>query len=74
MNRDEKKILAYLAEENSSAALAHAKTLALPLAFLVDAINEKATELLADIVLEEDASGYHIIEDYREDIKQWLMK
>ena len=36
---------------------------------IADRINEIAADILGDILLEEDSSGYKIIEDYAEDFK-----
>jgi hypothetical protein len=33
---------------------------------VIDVINEKAADILGDIVLEETEDGYGLIEDYRE--------
>ena len=41
---------------------------------LADGINEAFTELIGDVVLERTHAGYKIIEDYREDVYQWLQK
>lgn len=74
LNKNEKEIVQSLLNGNVSAAKALAKSLNLPLAFLVDAINEKAMEELSDIVIEDGEDGYRLIEDYREDVELWLMK
>ncbi len=39
---------------------------------LADRINTKFLDLIGDIVLEENGRSYTIIEDYREDIEQWM--
>lgn len=39
---------------------------------LADRINTKFLDLIGDIVLEESGRSYIIIEDYREDIEQWM--
>ena len=72
LTSDEKEILRALAASEPSTARALAKLLNLPLAFLVDAINEKAMDALSDVVIEEGADGYYIVEDYREDIASWI--
>ena len=40
----------------------------------VDKINECLLEVIGDIVVENDGFSYRIIEDYREDIEEWLSK
>lgn len=41
---------------------------------LAERINEAFFDGFGDVVLENDGSGYRIIEDYYEDIKEWLTK
>lgn len=45
-----------------------------PLESYVDKINESLLEVIGDIVVENDGFSYRIIEDYREDIEEWLSK
>ena len=39
---------------------------------MVEQINDKAMDSIGDIVLEDDGNGLKLIEDYREDVEQWL--
>lgn len=39
---------------------------------LAAGINEKALERLGDVVLEPGADGYCLIEDYTEEVTQWI--
>lgn len=41
---------------------------------VAERINEAFYDLLGDVVLEEDGGEYRIIDDYYEDIRQWLTK
>ncbi len=43
-----------------------------PVESVVEKINEAFLESLGDIVLESDGDGYALIEDYREDVREWL--
>jgi hypothetical protein len=40
---------------------------------LADGINEKASEKMGDVVLEPADEGYAIIEDYTEEVSQWIL-
>lgn len=40
----------------------------------VDRINEAFADFFGDVVIEECDAGYKIIEDYREDVSNWLQK
>ena len=73
-DKNEKEILRHLLSEDQSAAADLARALSLPLAFLVDQINDKAMDLLGDVVIFDNGEGYHMIEDYREEIEIWLTK
>ena len=37
-----------------------------------EGINERALDLIGDVVLEYDGEYYRIIEDYKEDIEEWI--
>ena len=39
---------------------------------LAEGINEKALDMLGDIVLDGTADGYRVIEEYREEVSQWI--
>ena len=42
---------------------------------LVERINDSFMDTIGDVVLEMDSDGgYQIIEDYREDVEEWLLK
>ena len=41
---------------------------------LVERVNDLFTEYIGDVVFELSGEGYQIIEDYREDVEEWLMK
>ena len=43
-----------------------------PEGVMVEQINDKAMDSIGDIVLEDDGNGLKLIEDYREDVEQWL--
>lgn len=44
----------------------------IPEGVMVEQINDKAMDSIGDIVLEDDGNGLKLIEDYREDVEQWL--
>lgn len=44
----------------------------LPRETLAERINELFLDILGDIVLEENEGGFCVIEDYREDVEEWL--
>jgi len=44
----------------------------IPKGVMVEQINDKAMDSIGDIVLEDDGNGLKLIEDYREDVEQWL--
>lgn len=39
----------------------------------ISKINEYFTDLLGDIVIESDGEAFRIIDDYREDVREWLL-
>ena len=39
---------------------------------VADKVNTRMLDVLGDVALESDGAGYKLIEDYREDIEQWL--
>ena len=41
---------------------------------IAEKINETFLDLIGDVVLEDMGEGYEIIEDYRKDVSEWLMK
>ena len=41
---------------------------------VADLVNTAMLDVLGDVALEADGASYTLIEDYREDIEQWLMK
>jgi hypothetical protein len=40
----------------------------------IDRINECFADGFGDIIIESDGEQYRIIEDYKEDVKEWLLK
>lgn len=44
----------------------------IPEGVMVEQINDKAMDSIGDIVLEDEGNGLKLIEDYREDVEQWL--
>ena len=43
-------------------------------AALVERINEAFSDGFGDVIIEETPDGYTVIEDYREDITEWLSR
>ena len=41
---------------------------------IADAINEAFADGFGDVILESSDSGYVVIDDYKEDIEEWLSK
>ena len=60
--------IAAVAAEDAQAQRAAAKALGRMADAVADEINEIATEVFGDVILEDGADGYVIIEDYREQL------
>ena len=45
----------------------------LPESALAEAVNAALIETVGDTVIEEDASGYHVVEEYSEELKSWML-
>lgn len=41
---------------------------------IAERINEKALSVVGDVVLEDGGGGYHIIDDYTEDVTEWIKR
>ena len=41
---------------------------------VADAVNTAMLDVIGDVALEADGATYKLIEDYREDIEEWLTK
>ncbi len=66
-------ISAALDEDYAALADIVAKASALTDSF-ADEINEAFADGFGDVILEPDGEGYRIIDDYKEDITEWLLK
>ncbi|NCD06893.1 MAG: hypothetical protein EOL97_12300 [Spirochaetia bacterium] len=64
LSKEEEQILKYFIDNNYEKAVSVSKKENIMLSLLLDQINLKATEIIEDILIDED----HIIEDYKEAI------
>ena len=39
---------------------------------MAEMINLSATDICGDIILEEKCGGYTVIDDYKEDVSNWI--
>ena len=67
-------VLSALLDGDGGRAAALAKAAGVPLDSVVEGINEQALERIGDTVIEPSDGGYATVDDYREEIKEWLCK
>ena len=60
--------------EDSERAMNIARCEGIILDTAVDKINEAFFDNFGDVIIEGDSSNYNIIEDYKEDIGEWILK
>ena len=67
-------VLSALLDGDGDRAASLAKTAGVPLDTVVERINEEALERIGDTVIEPTDGGYATVDDYREEITEWLCK
>ena len=73
LSRDAIGFLSLLAADDAVGANAAAKQCGVPASVLAEQINEAFADNFGDVILEDDGtSGFVIIEDYLEDVIEWL--
>lgn len=73
LSADAIKFLSLLAANDVAGANAAAKQCGVPASVLAEQINEAFADNFGDVILEDDGiSGFVIIEDYLEDVIEWL--
>lgn len=68
------EVLQMLFYGNTEGAKKYSAEKKVPLDYFVEQINEYFLEQIGDSVIESDGTNYTIIDDYREDIEEWLTK
>ncbi len=71
-SQEEKTYLAMLLDGDPAGVRAVLLAASVMEAQLAEGINEKALDMLGDIVLDGTADGYRVIEEYREEVSQWI--
>lgn len=74
LSRLEISILKALLGEDSEKAMNIARSEGIILDTAVDKINEAFFDNFGDVIIEGGSSNYNIIEDYKEDIGEWILK
>ena len=72
LNENEIKFILGAFTSNNDVIMLAAEKCRLPIDALADRINEVFSDNFGDIILEDVEGEYRILEDYREDIEQWL--
>lgn len=72
LDKNAVRFLQHVSEEDQAAVQAFLSNGGEDADLLADRINEFFAEQFGDIVLEPSENGYRLIEDYREDMNEWL--
>lgn len=74
LSKEEVAILSAIFNAEINKAKAIAQELKTPIDAAIEKINEAFFDNFGDVIIEGDSSDYHIIEDYKDDIKEWICK
>lgn len=74
LSATEISIISAVLSEGTEAAKLIAKREGIILDSAVEKINEAFSDRFGDVIIEGDSIEYSIIEDYKEDIKEWILK